>query len=754
MESFREGQQEIVESVIGGTDTLVFMPTGGGKSLTYQFPGVVREGITIVISPLISLMKDQLDKLNQLGIRSACINSTVSTSEQSAIFEELRRYDAKSENPIKFLYIAPERLNSTEFVRVVKTLKIALVAIDEAHCISQWGHDFRPSYMKINGFLGQLRSAQAFPIMALTATATEKVRKDIIERLGLTEYKIFTKGFDRKNIIVLVREISAKKEKLAKTLEIIRKTLGTGIIYCSSRKMVTEVYEFLAHNDIPVGMYTGAMTADDRERMQNLFMTGEYRAIVATNAFGMGIDKQDVRFVIHYNLPGSIENYYQEVGRAGRDGKTSYGVVLASYGDTKIQEFFIDNTYPARSDILKVYEYLYEGFEFGEGSGHRILKTQAAISREVGLESDLQAGVIIKILEKYGILMTGVEGEVDEDFRGKGVTMLLPKTAASHVPIDWQKQELLKTESYFKLEQVKKLLFSPSCRKRFILEYFGDKEDLENLGDSCGACDYCIDREKFKNGNFTNLVQLSVFEIVLDVIARYHQKFGVNLIAGFLVGSADKKIIERQMDRDESCGILREYSTELVVAVIESLIRSGYLEKTEGMYPLLGITGKGKFSTSREQMMKQEESELQSHVALKAKTAVFKKGSSSKGKASSGAGKAAKKTTGGTYEETLRLLKSGMNLKEIAKERDVAAITIESHIVKLYETKKLSPADVARLTNPEHLARVRELLRDEFTGKIEKLRPIKDRLEALNLPLISYFEIKVAVAMEMKKSSN
>lgn len=198
--------------------------------------------------------------------------------------------------------------------------------------------------------------------MALTATATKKVRQDIIDRLGLTEYQVFTKGFDRKNIIVLVREISAKNEKLKKTAEIIEKTAGTGIIYCSSRKNVTEVYEYLQTQNIPVGMYTGAMTTENRESMQNCFMDGTYRAIVATNAFGMGIDKKDVRFVIHYNLPGSIENYYQEVGRAGRDGKKSYGVILASYGDTKIQEFFIENTYPERTEILKLYAYLYHDF--------------------------------------------------------------------------------------------------------------------------------------------------------------------------------------------------------------------------------------------------------------------------------------------------------------------------------------------------------------------------------------------------------
>jgi ATP-dependent DNA helicase RecQ len=366
LDEFREGQKEVVESVANGKNTLVFMPTGGGKSLTYQLPGVVREGVAIVISPLISLMKDQVDKLNSLGIRAELVNSTISQSEQQEILEELRMANEEDAAPIKFLYIAPERLNSPTFLRALERTKIALVAVDEAHCVSQWGHDFRPSYMRIKGFLAQLKRNSDFPTVALTATATKKVREDIVGRLGLEKYVTFTKGFDRKNIIVLVREISAKAEKLKKTLEIVRKVAGSGIVYCSSRKMVSEVYEYLLREGVSVGMYTGAMGGDDREDTQNGFMNDGHKVIVATNAFGMGIDKKDIRFVIHYNLPGSIENYYQEIGRAGRDGKKSFAVVLASYGDTKIQEFFIENSHPAKASIFALYDSLYGGWGLGE----------------------------------------------------------------------------------------------------------------------------------------------------------------------------------------------------------------------------------------------------------------------------------------------------------------------------------------------------------------------------------------------------
>ncbi len=311
-------------------------------------------------------MKDQLDKLDELGIHSECINSTIGASEKESILAELQN-QKQSRRPLKFLYIAPERLNNEDFIRAMKRVKISLIAIDEAHCVSQWGHDFRPSYMKIKGFIETMGGPKrSFPVVALTATATEQVRNDIIGRLGLTKMREFTRGFDRKNIVILIRELSLKEEKFEKLLEIINGTPGSGIVYCSSIKHVGEVYEFLKKSGISVGKYTGDMTTVERTNSQNRFMNNDDRVVVATNAFGMGIDKKDIRFVIHYNLPGSIESYYQEIGRAGRDDKTSIAVILASFQDTKIQEFFIENNHPTRDEILGLYDYLYEPFKDGE----------------------------------------------------------------------------------------------------------------------------------------------------------------------------------------------------------------------------------------------------------------------------------------------------------------------------------------------------------------------------------------------------
>ncbi|EKD66017.1 MAG: hypothetical protein ACD_49C00067G0003 [uncultured bacterium (gcode 4)] len=748
LESFLEWQQDIVESVLDLKDTLVFMPTGWGKSLTYQLSGILLPGLTIVISPLISLMKDQLDKLNELKIRTEIINSTISGNEQKQILDELNFTDFTEKNAIKFLYIAPERLNSREFLDAISNIKISLVAIDEAHCISQWWHDFRPSYMKIKNFLTDLKKRQNFPVMALTATATKKVRADIVDRLGLVDYNVFTKWFDRKNIILLVKEISKKEEKLAKTLEIIEKTPGSGIIYCSSIKMVEEVHEFLKSNGVDVGIYNGSLGASLRENEQNKFMNSTYKVIVATNAFGMGIDKSDIRFVIHYNLPGSIENYYQEVWRAWRDWLKSYGVVLASFGDTKIQEFFIENTYPAKSEILDFYDYLFKEFKLGEWKWAQILKTYYQMSKESGIGSDMRVGSILKILEKYGIISRWVDEKTDEGFRWKWITLVQEKRKHSGILIDWNRQDLLKKEAYFKLDQIKKLLFYPSCRRRFILEYFQDEEDLSSLPDNCRTCDYCIEKKKLENREVESIVNLSVFGLVLEVIKKLDNKFWVMTFVQFLSGSQDKKILSWNLDKDENYWILTEYSTQFIQALIEALIQQGFIEKSSWLYPVIWLTSKWNIALRREDLLKKEEKELQSFITLRSGSNIFKKDKPNKTSASKPKKSSIWKWD--TYAETLDLFNEWKNISEIAKNREMTTNTIESHLIKLYETGKLVTVDLLKIANTSNVTKVQEIIKSDFADNTDKLRPIKDKLEELGFWEINYFEIKVAISLLLR----
>ncbi len=734
---FKEGQEEIVKSIISKNDTLVFMPTGWWKSLTYQLPWLVFKWVTIVISPLIALMKDQVDSLRELWIRAELINSTISGLEQAWILNELSIKD----NNIKFLYIAPERLNSFHFIRIIKNIKVSLIAIDEAHCVSQWGHDFRPSYMKIKTFIEDLKKENDLAIVALTATATKKVRKDIVKGLWLNSPKIITKWFDRKNIILIVREISKTKEKNAKLKEIIDSTSWSWIVYCSSRKKVKEVYEFLLDEKVSVWKYTWEMNAELREKEQNNFMNSKYKVIVATNAFGMWIDKKDIRFIVHYNLPGSIENYYQEVWRAWRDDKKSFAVVLASYWDTKIQEFFIENTYPEKEEIIDFYNYLFKDLRIWEWKWKEILKTYWVMAKESKVWNDMKVWTIIKVLEKYSIIKRWYKSELD-NFRWRWLTIIKWKKEINDLEIDWERQELLKEEWYYKLEQIKKFLFYPSCRKRFILEYFWDEEDLQTLWENCKTCDYCIEKQNYKSWKTKRIVQLSVFSIVLDIINEYDKRFWVKFITSFLRWSKDKRIIEWNLDKKENYWILSEYNVWLIEALIEALLKQGFIEKTLWQYPTIWLTSKWKVSLTRDYLLKEEDNDLQSYLNMRSKSFIYK---------GSNKTKKVKKEKKDTYKETLKLFKKGLSLKDISKKRELKLLTIENHILSLYEDSELNLSDIIKLINFSNIEFIKDIINNDFLWNIDKLKPIKEKLEELWRKDISYFEIKVSIAMINKR---
>jgi len=331
-ESFRPYQQKIIEDLIQGQDAFVLMPTGGGKSLCYQIPALHRAGVGIVVSPLISLMKDQVDALKACGVRAAFYNSSLQSAEARQVLANLHRQE------LDLLYIAPERLMSEGFLGRLKDIPIALFAIDETHCISQWGHDFRPEYL----MLGRLRSLfPGVPIIALTATAEHHTRKDILHRLGIPESRSFISGFDRPNIRYTVVE---KRKPFTQLLEFLRDhSESSGIVYCLSRKRVEKVTEQLVEAGFNAAAYHAGLSDSQREKTQEGFLRDDIRIIIATVAFGMGIDKSNIRYVIHYDLPKNIESYYQETGRSGRDGLAAEALLLFSYGDIAIARALIEN---------------------------------------------------------------------------------------------------------------------------------------------------------------------------------------------------------------------------------------------------------------------------------------------------------------------------------------------------------------------------------------------------------------------------
>src|SRR5262245_27252212 len=344
--AFRPGQEAAVESVLARRDTLVVLPTGGGKSICYQVPALMLEKLTVVISPLISLMKDQVDALTARGLPATFVNSTLTSSQVSDRLSRAMRGD------VKLLYVAPERFEFGTTAERLRDAGVSLLAVDEAHCISEWGHDFRPSYLRIAQVRERLGKP---PTVALTATATPHVRTDIVAQLGLESPKTIITGFDRTNLTYNVLPTKTDQEKDDALVHLLRSNEGLGIVYAATRKTVERIAHLLDRARIPAAAYHAGLDDERRHAVQDAFMTEKVRAIVATNAFGMGIDKPNVRLVIHYAMPGTLEAYYQEAGRAGRDGLPARVFLLHAFPDRFTHEFFIKGAYPERSLVEEVY---------------------------------------------------------------------------------------------------------------------------------------------------------------------------------------------------------------------------------------------------------------------------------------------------------------------------------------------------------------------------------------------------------------
>lgn len=360
-DSFRPLQEDIIDSVLSGRDTLGLMPTGGGKSITFQVPALILPGLTVVVSPLISLMKDQVDNLKRRHIKAVYYHSGMSMREVNLTREKLMN------GGVKLLYISPERLRNPRFIQELRHLEVSLIVVDEAHCISQWGYDFRPSYLHI----AELRKVfPSVPLLALTATATPVVEQDMLLRLKMRDPVVFRMSFSRSNLNYIVRHTETK---IYEVFHILSRTSGSAIVYVRSRKRTREIAEYLSSAGIPATFYHAGLEHEDKEERQNLWQRGGVRVMVATNAFGMGIDKPDVRIVVHADFPPSLEEYYQEAGRAGRDGKKSYAVLLVSKNDKGTLRRKLKLSFPARADILRVYEMACNFLNLGIGEGYERL---------------------------------------------------------------------------------------------------------------------------------------------------------------------------------------------------------------------------------------------------------------------------------------------------------------------------------------------------------------------------------------------
>ena len=494
--SFHPGQLDVVTRAMQGQDTLAILATGAGKSLCYQLPALLLEGTSIVVSPLIALMKDQLDMLSERGFKNVvALNSSLTEDQETAARARIARGE------IKIVYVTPEKLEDEAFLEILKSIRIPLFVVDEAHCISAWGHDFRPAYLA----LGQVITLLGKPtVLALTATATPAVREDILLQLGIPDTKTVVKGFDRPNLRYEVQRADNEPAKLKALKELFTRGLeGTGIIYTATIKNALEVQKFLHdHLDLPAAVYHSKLQKNDRISVQELFMGEAIRAVVATNAFGLGIDKPNIRFVIHYDLPGSVEAYTQEAGRAGRDRETSRCILLYRMSDTRVQNYFLTGKYPDIEDVQKVFGTLeYFG---GQDDG-----VSLADLRKISQLPLTKLKVVLALLKKAGFI----------EMRARSRYGLTPDALKNReLVLNLTNYDTKKSYDQSKLAMMLQYAENRSCRRRFILNYFG--EDYER--DSCGACDNCLRAEKTLAVP-RSLETQSGFRIA-DVVS--HPKFG------------------------------------------------------------------------------------------------------------------------------------------------------------------------------------------------------------------------------------
>ena len=652
---FRLGQDEILESVLQDSDTLVIMPTGGGKSLCYQVPAFIRPGITLVVSPLIALMKDQVDSLRVLDLPAEAVHSLMGLREQEEALHKI------AEGKIRLVYASPERLQNQRFIDTLRQNTVSMVAVDEAHCISQWGHDFRPDYLRINQAIRSIGRPQ---IIALTATATEKVRSDIVKYLNLKAPRVFITGFDRRNLFWEVTQCADEREKTAIMIERLSGLSGAAIVYTGTRKNVERIVKKLNKSNLRAEAYHAGLDEAERIRVQENFMEGRTNFVVATNAFGMGIDRSDIRMVIHHTFPGSIEAYYQEGGRAGRDGDHATCLLLYTPSDRMLQEFFINTRYPPRETLFEVYDTIRQRPEellwltyreigmMGEekvpdltvGSCIKILEDASAVKRlhrydkwaelylhkspqiliselparalnrkkllhrlgEIYGEDQLTNGIQFlpaELAKRIGLSMDArrrcfsqMEAEREATyippFRGRGLR-ILKRVKPEQLDIDFQALKVRKAYELTKLDQVMDYATTEECRRSFLLRYFGETAK----GDMCGACDRCKTRETRAGSREDDSDPALVIKI-LSGIARLKGRFGAGMAARVLTGSKDRMLFQFRLQHLSTYGLLSDHTQAQIQDWIKELIGRGCVVSRrtslgEKRYPVMELTDRG-----------------------------------------------------------------------------------------------------------------------------------------------------------------
>lgn len=579
--NFRSPQEEIVRDMLAGRDVLTVLPTGGGKSLCYQLPALLTEGLTIVVSPLIALMKDQVDVLKAKGLPVAVFHSLQNEEERRETLALIHSGECR------LLYVAPERFRAAGFLDLLRGCRVTRFAVDEAHCLSQWGHDFRPDYLRLGDAIKALGRP---PVAAFTATATPVVRKDIVDHLALRDPVVRVSGFSRPNLSFRVRRVSGESEKLEAVRNLVRHW-RTGIVYCATRKKVEKVSQALAEEGASVISYHGGMEGMAREEAQNRFMAREYDIAVATNAFGMGIDRADVRFVIHYELPGSPEAYYQEAGRAGRDGEPAECELLYNYADRRTQEFFIDGANPGAALIRSVYELLRQQ---GGERGEVLLSIDDLVDRMTERVNPMAVSTAIGILVRTGwIERFDVAGR-----RLRGTRLIRPRKSAREIPLDEKALREKKRRDSRKLEAMIRFCEDLSgCRQNWILDYFGEESH-----EPCGKCDFCTSRED-PDLRAPSVEEQKLARQFLSGVARmssrigprsWEPRFGKGKILDCLMGVEPSGPAAGFITGLSTFGLLADESKKRLQGLVRELEKRSYVRtERQGLYALLGLTERG-----------------------------------------------------------------------------------------------------------------------------------------------------------------